>query len=213
MSVTGRSMFKDTCGPSRSCAWRRATQNSLAGSPTNAARFCIAITQAGDPCGQPAEIQATPWDHEWEGPNFIGQPFCRIHYAQLLKHFAAVVNGPLHHEVRAEPSIPEPDPPREIIKGFVYFARRGDQVKIGFTTTPQKRFAALQTQGGFVFDETIYAASDKRFETFYHWRFGDDRVIGEWFNVTSEITQVMADLEEDLKAMADEWLVSSHKVH
>ena len=201
-------MFEDTCGPSRNCAWRRAVQQSRAGNPTNAARFCVAITQAGDPCGQPAEIQATPWDREWEGPEFIGQPFCRIHYVQLLKHFSAVVNGPLHHEGRTEPPPVEPDPePVPSPIGFVYFARHGDKVKIGFTTTPKKRLASLQTQGGFVFDETVYASADKRFEKFYHWRFDDDRVIGEWFNATPEIAEVMADLDEDLKAMVVEWSV------
>lgn len=125
-----------------------------------------------------------------EAEGFIGQPFCSFHYHLLHQHFFGSQPDRAPIVEPDQPSKPEPKP------GHVYFARRGEKVKIGFTTDPKKRIAALETMTGARFDETVVFEADARMERQYHERFQDARHLGEWFQVTPEIRSVMSDIAE-----------------
>lgn len=67
-------------------------------------------------------------------------------------------------------------------KGFVYAFRIGERVKIGFSTSPRKRFRHVQTHCPETLELVGYARGSRSTETELHARFAAARLSGEWFN-------------------------------
>lgn len=81
------------------------------------------------------------------------------------------------------------------ITGFVYFARRGPNVKIGFSSSPPKRLRDLEMAAGQPFDEVVTMRGNRALEQRYHRRFQEHRVQGEWFRFVDEIRLEMYRLQ------------------
>ena len=76
----------------------------------------------------------------------------------------------------------EPEP-----TGFVYLLRRGDQVKIGYSKTPQRRARDL----GMPLLGIIPGNRDD--ERRLHERFASSRIVGEYYFATADIIQFIID--------------------
>lgn len=74
-------------------------------------------------------------------------------------------------------------------KGFVYFARGGEFVKIGYATNPQKRIYDLQTTCPFALDLIFSMPGTFQTEVGLHRRFKAHATSGEWFRWCDEIEQ------------------------
>lgn len=177
------------CGLFKPCAWRSAHRFSK---PVTS--FCLAFDSAGDPCGKPARpiLIANPEDV----PEFA---FCEDHRS-LLEHFftgtpqkRTLGDEPKHErlDISAEPNQPWLDSP-----GFVYFARSGNRVKIGYSTNPEKRMAALKVGLPEGIDEWVARIGTPADEKFYHRRYKAYRLSGEWFEMIPEIRETMDALSE-----------------
>jgi hypothetical protein len=79
-------------------------------------------------------------------------------------------------------------------KGYIYFAKSGDLVKIGFASNPHRRVQELGTGNHneiFLYDSfPSYQAAEK----LLHRRFKADRVRGEWFRFSNDIEEFLEDL-------------------
>ena len=177
------------CGLFKPCAWRSAHRFSK---PATA--FCLAFDSAGDPCNKPATpiLVANTEDV----PEFS---FCAKHTALLNDYFTGpdrrrtLGDEPTHVslDIPAEPNEPWLDSP-----GFVYFARSGDKVKIGWSTNPEKRLATIRVATPDGIDEWVARSGSPADEKFYHRRYREHRLNGEWFSVTPEIRETMDALHE-----------------
>jgi hypothetical protein len=81
--------------------------------------------------------------------------------------------------------------------GYVYFIGDGDgaAIKIGYSASPQKRLAGLQTgsKSNLILLGTLPALSEDR-ERELHEQFADLRIRGEWFRAESPLTDFVAGL-------------------
>jgi len=79
-------------------------------------------------------------------------------------------------------------------KGYIYFAKSDDLVKIGFATNPHRRVQELGTgnHNKIVLYDSFpsYQAAEK----LLHRRFKADRVRGEWFHLSNDIEEFLEDL-------------------
>jgi hypothetical protein len=73
-------------------------------------------------------------------------------------------------------------PPSRI--GWIYVIRNdsANAVKIGFSTSPLRRLAQLQTASPSPLWIVAMIYSSQAFETLLHNSFGDRRMSGEWFD-------------------------------
>lgn len=170
--VPGRTMSEDTCGHSRNCVWRAGRKLNMSPSV-----MCIGVGKDGDPCGARAMTSLALGDDE------PMQPFCRFHLGLI----ATALEMKQLETARRKSDGP----------GFVYFVRRDNRVKIGFTIQPQKRFRALEMMGGSRFDDIVVRPGSRSVEGEYHRRFADHRETGEWFSVCDEILVEMDRLRPD----------------
>src|SRR5580693_1206330 len=77
--------------------------------------------------------------------------------------------------------------------GFVYFIRRSDEVKIGFTRSISQRIKSLMSGPD---DELILlgvVSGSYKTEQEYHARFRHLRTHGEWFKAETELLNAIAD--------------------
>lgn len=72
-------------------------------------------------------------------------------------------------------------------RGHVYFAVRGERLKIGFSVRPHKRIHDLEFAAGAPFDEVILVKGTRALEGKLHRRFAEYRLMGEWFEAAPEI--------------------------
>lgn len=74
-------------------------------------------------------------------------------------------------------------------RGYVYFVRVGDRIKIGYSTRPTRRLLALQTAnpGKLEILGTMWATRDREREI--HRQFKRLHVRGEWFMARSDLLQ------------------------
>ncbi|UCI23724.1 GIY-YIG nuclease family protein [Mesorhizobium sp. B2-8-5] len=66
-------------------------------------------------------------------------------------------------------------------RGYVYFLRSGDRIKIGFSTTPLERTSNLRTSMPEDYDLCLILKGTRKDEKRLHSRFGSYRRNGEWF--------------------------------
>lgn len=74
-------------------------------------------------------------------------------------------------------------------RGFVYFIRAGDKVKIGFSAKPFMRLSAIQTSHHEDLRIMAYIPGTLKFERRLHQMFRALHVRGEWFQFSPEITE------------------------
>ena len=127
-----------------------------------------------------------------------------------LGRTAADSAGPVHHEnlttsashaelvaraVMARPVVPIVEVP----KGrYLYVLRAAcGVVKIGQTTDPHGRFAALRTSSPLPLDLiALVEIPSPRIERFVHWMLGKFRAHGEWFRFSRPLLSFLAALED-----------------
>lgn len=71
--------------------------------------------------------------------------------------------------------------------GYVYCARSGGKIKIGFSTAPEARIEQLAT-GNPDIELLGYIPGTIKLETALHKRFAKSRVAGEWFTLSKEVS-------------------------
>jgi T5orf172 domain len=109
-------------------------------------------------------------------PTFPGAPWpvCPTHLREVYEFAHAVVE--LRAPARALLPDTRPTPRRDPETGWVYFIRKGDRVKIGWTDYPDGRFKQLQP------DEVLAVVHGNRAtERMAHAAFATLRIEGEWF--------------------------------
>jgi hypothetical protein len=79
-------------------------------------------------------------------------------------------------------------------RGFIYFVRSDDHVKIGFTNDVHARLPSLQTGNHQLLIIEEYFASFIEAERLIHERFEAHRVLNEWFNDVPEIDEFIEDV-------------------
>lgn len=78
------------------------------------------------------------------------------------------------------------------MKGFVYFLRCGDFVKIGYSTDPQRRLRYLQTATPFSFEILGAHVGTRQHEQQLHKIFAPLRHRHEWFRIDQCILEIAA---------------------
>lgn len=75
------------------------------------------------------------------------------------------------------------------VQGFVYFVRGGDRIKIGFSQLPVEmgRLQALQTGSPVELELVGQRPGTKLTERALHKLFAEDRVHGEWFEISDDL--------------------------
>lgn len=182
-------MPKDTCSHSKNCVWRAATRLYEQGSQIRAHHLCVAMTDAGEPCG--VKAVAALGRSEDEYGMFYGVPLCTIHSKGVIAGVRR--NLSISEKRQATTRRKNPSPKERWIEKHdaVYFARRGNDVKIGHSVQPDKRLRGLEAQGGFRFDEIVVTLGGRALEQRYHRRFAEERHTGEWFTMCDEIRKEM----------------------
>ena len=180
------------CGLSRSCVWRAAEKVTASGRTTFPNELCIAMSTSGDPCGR----RVDRYFGGDESDDFYGQPFCDLHaktlIASIVAEYGFLYEPPFPPRKGKGPKL-KPEP----FTGFVYFVRRANQIKIGYTGDPKKRIRDLELMGGSGFDDVVIRRGDRALEMAYHREFADRRITGEWFAVCDEILTEMDRLRPD----------------
>lgn len=96
----------------------------------------------------------------------------------------------------AETTLLTADAKRERTGGFVYAIRvRGfDLVKIGYSTSPLRRFVQLEAGSGMVggLDLLMRVPGTRRLERRLHERFSSQRLFGEWFQLSGPVFEWLA---------------------
>lgn len=77
-------------------------------------------------------------------------------------------------------------------RGFVYFLRMGDAVKIGFATNVKNRIASIQTGCSEPTELLKVVPGTDQTELYFHNHFRAYRQKGEWFRLESELAAFCA---------------------
>lgn len=84
-------------------------------------------------------------------------------------------------------------------KGFVYFLRAGDRVKIGFSLDVLERVAGLQASSPEPLELILVLPGAIADERRLHRLFRDDRLHNEWFRYSAEVRAYLAVVSDHLK--------------
>jgi hypothetical protein len=76
-------------------------------------------------------------------------------------------------------------------KGWVYFARSGDLVKIGFTRSIRNRLRAIRSPTGERVDLMVYISGSMGLEQDLHNLCIAAHVTGEWFRLTPDVQRTI----------------------
>ena len=115
---------------------------------------------------------------------------CPKHLREAFEFGSALVDGrvgQLVHEAAEALTSGRPTPPpvlpeRNGQPGWVYFIRFGERIKIGYSTTPYRRIAALPHDAVLgLIPGSLHVEHD------WHRRFKASRVVGEWFHATADL--------------------------
>jgi hypothetical protein len=79
-------------------------------------------------------------------------------------------------------------------KGYTYFVRDGDSIKIGSSMRPKERISSMQTSHFRVLETLAVVPMEVADEYETHQRFEHLRVRGEWFRAAPELLQFIIDL-------------------
>lgn len=114
-------------------------------------------------------------------------PLCRTCAVDVSAQYLA-----LTEDEREAAALPQPDhtlPPMDKYteRGFVYFVRFGDRVKIGFSMNVERRLKAIP-------HDEILAVMPGTFrdESRCHAAFAHLRIIGEWFEMGDDLMGFIA---------------------
>lgn len=113
-------------------------------------------------------------------------PLCGHHLMRAYEFAQGIVNANWREDWREilGVTLPEPEPPAP---SWVYFLRRGDRIKIGFTTDPATRFTVLRA------DEVLHVEpGDTGHERALHAMFAQHWITGEWFRPAPALLDYIA---------------------
>lgn len=189
-------MPEKACGLDRHCAWRAEEKLGL---PPGS--ICIGLDLDGDPCGKKAVMQLGGKVDKWNGDTlYAPQPFCQRHAQTILIHARDQLTSAAEFQDVVDERIDERKARvrenRARKPDMVYFAKRGDQIKIGHSTIPKRRLRDLANAAGAPFDAVVVAKGGWTREQGYHIEFEEDRIQGEWFAFTDSIAREMARLSQ-----------------
>ncbi len=77
------------------------------------------------------------------------------------------------------------------VSGYVYFAKAGAEVKIGFTTNIKARVKSIQTHCAKPVEVVAVIPGSRGTEQFFHDRFSDHRIGGEWFSLVGLLAEFL----------------------
>jgi hypothetical protein len=86
---------------------------------------------------------------------------------------------------------------RPSVRGFIYFARVGERVKIGFSKSVPRRISELQTLTADPIDVLLIQRGSIVIEHSLHRRFAEDRISGEWFRYSAAMARFVAGERKD----------------
>ena len=173
------------CGLFKPCVWRSSHRHDKP-----ATSFCVAFDGAGDPCLKPAKSLGI---EDCETPEFA---FCEYHLGLLSTYFRGHTRPRTMNDEAPPLDIDaEPNAPWLESEGFVYFAKAGDKIKIGWSMNPEKRMVQMQV-GNPDTIEWVARSGTPADEKFYHREFKDARIRGEWFHLTPAIEDTFQALRE-----------------
>lgn len=81
---------------------------------------------------------------------------------------------------------------------YVYFISAGDAVKIGKAANPKRRLAQLRSGNLHQLEMLGAMKAERNTESEIHRMFDDSRINGEWFRLTPEIRQFIAEKSEPI---------------
>lgn len=81
-------------------------------------------------------------------------------------------------------------------RGWVYFVRSGEHIKIGVTNDWERRLLALRAGSPLLIELLALVRGGREFEAECHQRFAHYRSHYEWFHVCDEILQFAAQLSQ-----------------
>lgn len=172
-------------------------------------RLCIGVDGASEVCGAKATLI-------FSAPTSVGetygQPFCDRHGREVLAAAFRMLKSAgskaltEYADARGlgdlatsqDVDLTQSWLDRAPFGAHVYFAIRGDMLKIGFTERPAFRLKALLLNGG-VFDELLLVPGPRLLEARLHRRFKADRILaqpGEWFRLSDRIMTLVAELRD-----------------
>ncbi len=76
---------------------------------------------------------------------------------------------------------------------MVYFIKANDKLKIGYANDPTKRIINMQVTNPYKLEVLLIIDGAYDLEKDLHKRFRESRLIGEWFELTDEIKEYIAD--------------------
>ncbi len=82
-------------------------------------------------------------------------------------------------------------------KGFTYFVRDGDMIKIGSSMRPEDRISGLQTASARALEVLAIVSMEVADEFETHQLFAHLRVRGEWFRAESELLSYISTLKTE----------------
>jgi T5orf172 domain len=165
----------------------------LRGASTPASRGCLA-DGGSCPRGVPEDAPlalcelhlavAAEWAHRSTGVTDLLPSPCRACGAQVgVRYPAGWICGIC--EWRVGDVVDDELPPPRV--DVVYYLRFGDRVKIGTTANPRQRLAAIWHDEVLAFER-----GDRRVERRRHAQFADDRLGGEWFQLSPAVREHIA---------------------
>lgn len=102
----------------------------------------------------------------------------------------AVLGRKIFTRPNHRPTIKEPK--MDIGKpGYIYFAKSGGALKIGFTRSLKGRMQTIQTSCADPVELLMVMPGTEGTEKFFHDRFADNRLGGEWFSLTGTLAELV----------------------
>lgn len=127
---------------------------------------------------------------EGKGPRIRLPNKDRVTETEFRKAYQAATDGKCHAPAPERGKVAPPK--HEIGKpGYVYFVRSGSAVKIGFTTAIKQRIKALQTGSADPVDVLMIMPGTDGTEKFFHDRFRDNHLGGEWFSLVGTLAELV----------------------
>jgi hypothetical protein len=132
-------------------------------------------------------------DHTFPSSNTFDRLGRRAERVERLRSFAVTPGFENLHEVLGEPEQPSPEETEELIgqqsetvPGVVYLLRVGRNYKIGRTNEPGRRYREIDLQLPERAERVHVIRTDDAagIENYWHRRFADRRVNGEWFQLS-----------------------------
>jgi hypothetical protein len=76
--------------------------------------------------------------------------------------------------------------------GHVYFVKRGEEVKIGFTTDITNRLSNLNSGSSVDLTVLLMVPGTPALERYFHSKFAADRIGREWFRLADPVQEFIA---------------------